>query len=124
MGGHSSPVQKSGEIVYIGPSSPDFWVVLNKKVLGDKPGRSLRAALPELGGISLGVVESVRNLPHGKLSSVILAGDIPLEDREEAVNRLKTAKSLTLFNQINAKTACPGFSAAIAAHNSLSIPIR
>lgn len=96
--GGDSPIQKVGDVVLVGGSPPDFWVVLNKMVLGDKPGRSLRAALPTMSAISLGVVENVRALPQGKLSSVILAGDIPPEDRSEVVKRLKTAKSVTLVN--------------------------
>jgi len=98
LGDHGSQIQKKGHVVLVGGMRPDCWIVLDKKVLGDKPGRSLRGALPIPGGISLGVVENVRDLPQGNLTSVILSGNIPSEDRADAVSRLKSAKSVTLVN--------------------------
>lgn len=96
--GQGSLIHKKVDVVFVGEFPPDFWVVLNKKVLGDNPGRSLRAALPDLKGMSFALAENVRSIPSNQIESVVLAGEISPDDREETLNRLRGVKSVTLVN--------------------------
>lgn len=94
-----SPIRKTGDAVLIGSNStPGVWVVYNKQVLGEKPGRPLRAALPNSPKMSVGLVEKIGDLPAKDLPSVVLAGDLPDENRDAGLAAVKTAKSLLLIN--------------------------
>lgn len=96
---HSSPIHKVGGAVLIGSkTAPDLWVVHDKQVLGDKPGRQLRTAFSHSPLMSAGLVERISDLPAGDLGSLVLAGNIPEESRKSGFETIKTAKTVILVN--------------------------
>ena len=72
-------VHPIGSGVVWGVRQPNLWIVADQTVLGDNMGHALRQYLlsKKSEDYSVGIVDSMKSLPLGKKSRIVIAGDVP-----------------------------------------------
>ena len=76
-------VHGSRQLVKIGDGDPRIWIVMNTDTMGDHYGKTLRRYMEDHPQVtSIGIVDSMQNLPAGHQGLVVVSGDLPDPDRK------------------------------------------
>jgi len=91
-------IRRVRSAILTGGGHPAVWVVTDDKVLGPNPGRALRAHRQEIGGVCVGLVRDIKELPGVENAAVILTGRFSSAPSEADFQKLAAAASILVVN--------------------------
>ena len=98
LGSRGTEIKAIQNGIVLGGGDPAIWIVVDRKVMGQNYGRTIRTylSLSQSREESIGIVESPRNLPSLTNKTVVLAGMMPSSDLSKI--GLSSEKKVILLN--------------------------
>jgi hypothetical protein len=100
FGGGRSEIRGSPDRVIIGPGEPHIWLVIDRNVIGQSYGRTLREFIQsgKAEKDTVGLIHSINSLGNVSGKTVILTGNTVAQDKDKAQIILTTAGRVLLLN--------------------------
>jgi hypothetical protein len=97
LGQGGKPVRVQKGYLLLGKAPPQIWIFIDKQVMGENYGHTIRRYLSSTAvASSIGVIESLTVLPELEDKTVVVGGLIPKDDRVKSA--LISAKQIILLN--------------------------